>query len=498
MNAKILSIAVAGAAVAGACIGAAAVWAFLPRGEVQVAGQAPGPATAPKAPAWWTCSMHPQIRLPKPGLCPICHMALVPLVSHGEQEAAGPRELVVSEAARALMDIQTVPAERRFVEVSVRMVGKVDYDETRLKDITAWVGGRLDRLFVDYTGVPVRKGDHMVWMYSPELLSAQEELLAALRAVGDLKNSDVGIVRDTAEATVTAAREKLRLWGLTADQVAAVERSGKAADHVTVYAPIGGIVIHKNAQQGMYVRTGSKIYTIADLSRVWIKLDAYESDLPWLRYGQKVRFTAEALPGQTFTGTISFIDPVLTQSTRTVKLRLDADNARGRLKPGMFVRAVAEATVAADGKVMAPDLAGKWICPMHPDVVKDAPGDCDICGMPLVRAESLGYVTAAAGEADKPLVIPASAPLLTGTRAVVYVELPGRDRATFQGRQVVLGPRAGDWYVVRQGLSAGELVVTRGAFKIDSELQIQAQPSMMGPEGGAAPGGHVHQHTENR
>jgi Cu(I)/Ag(I) efflux system membrane fusion protein len=141
---------------------------------------------------------------------------------------------------------------------------------------------------------------------------------------------------------------------------------------------------------------------------------------------------------------------------------------------------------------MAPDLAGKWICPMHPDVVKDAPGACDICGMPLVRAEDLGYAAAAPDESQKPLVVPVTAALVTGKRAVVYVEVPGTDRPTYDGREVALGPRAGDYYVVEEGLREGERVVTNGSFKIDSALQILAKPSMMAPEGGGGMVGHQH------
>ena len=152
-----------------------------------------------------------------------------------------------------------------------------------------------------------------------------------------------------------------------------------------IYAPIGGIVIHKNAQEGMYVNTGTKIYTIADLLEVWVRLDAYESDLMWLRYGQKVEFTTEAIPGERFVGTIAFIDPILTQTTRTVKVRINATNFRMRLKPGMFVRAVARAKVAAGVKVMDAALAGKWICRKHPEIVKENAGKCDICEMPLMR-----------------------------------------------------------------------------------------------------------------
>jgi len=481
--------AVVAAIVAGLVVGYMARGVFGPsREETIVHSGHEDPRTQPTQ--WWTCAMHPHIELPKPGLCPICHMELIPRETP-DATPHGPWELTVSESAKALMEIQTAPVERKFVEAEVRMVGKIDYDEARLKYITAWIPGRLDRLFVDYTGVPVKKGDHMVWLYSPELLSAQAELLQALQTVKNLENSDVGIVRETSEATVQAAREKLRLWGLQPAQIAEIERRGSASDHMTIYAPISGIVIDKNVQEGSYVNTGARIYTIADLSVVWVRLDAYESDLMWLRYGQKVEFTTEAYPGERFVGTIAFIDPILTQATRTVKVRVNAANPDRRLKPGMFVRAVAKAQVATGAKVMDAALAGKWICPMHPDVVKDNAGKCDICEMPLVRTESLGYLGLDQTNADKPLVIPASAVLVTGTRAIVYVEVPGTDKPTFEGRQIVLGPRAGDYYLVRDGLAEGERVVTKGNFKIDAELQIQAKPSMMSPEGGGS-GGHQH------
>ena len=464
-------------------------------------GCAPAPVERPRAGATrpaamplraratiWTCSMHPHIRESEPGNCPICGMKLVP--ADAGPVSAGPRVFTTSEAAKALMDIETAPVERRFVTARVRMVGKIDYDETRLAYITAWVPGRLDRLFVDYTGIAVRKGDHMVELYSPDLLIAQDELLEWVKAVKRLKEDDV--LRESTLASLEAAREKFRLWGLTQAQIAEIEKRGKAADRMTIYAPAGGIVIHKHAQQGMYVNTGTRIYTIADLSRVWVKLDAYESDLVWLRYGQRVEFAVVSYPGETFTGTIAFIDPVLNPRTRTVKVRVNAPNADGKLKPEMFVKAEVRAQVAAGGKVMDEKLAGKWICPMHPEVVKDSPGACDICGMPLVRAESLGYVSVDPTKADKPLVIPASAALVTGRRAVVYVHVPGAEKPTYEGREIVLGPRAGDYYLVRGGLTEGQRVVVKGNFKIDSALQIQAKPSMMSPEGGGPAGGHEH------
>jgi len=361
-----------------------------------------------------------------------------------------------------------------------------------LGHITAWVPGRIDRLFVDYTGISVRKGDHMVYLYSPELLTAQEELLQALRAKDELKESGMKIIRETAFQTVEASREKLRLWGLTGKQISKIEKRGKASDHITIYAPMGGVVIHKNVEEGAYVKTGTRLYTIADLSHVWIRLDAYESDLMWLRFGQEVHVETEAYPGEVFKGTIAFIDPVLNTKTRTVKVRVNVSNADGRLKPEMFVRTTVHAHLAQSGKVMDEALAGKWICPMHPDVIKDRAGSCDICGMPLARTESLGYASAAGDKEDPaPLVIPASAPLITGKRAVVYVTRPEKE-GVFEGREITLGPRAGGYYLVKEGLQEGEQVVVNGNFKIDSALQILAKPSMMSPEGGVPMAGHAH------
>lgn len=529
----------------------------------------------------WTCSMHPQIQKDGPGSCPICGMDLIPVTSG---KTMGMRFLPVTPEARELMNIDVAPVERRYVEAEIRMVGKVEYDETRMKYITAWVPGRLDRLFVDYTGVPVGKGDHMVYIYSEELYAAQEELIVAARAAR--KPPRERTILDTGGVDLLkSAREKLRLLGLTKKQIAEIEQRNTPSDHMMIYAPMGGTVVDKLRQQGDRVKVGERIYAIADLTQVWVVLDAYESDLEWIRYGQTVEITTEAYSGaKPLEGRIAFIHPVLNDKTRTVKVRVNVDNKQGLLKPEMFVHGVVRAKVAGEGRVIDVGLAGKWISPMHPEIVKNKPGKCDICGMQLVRAESLGYVVAG-DDKGAPLVIPVSAALKTGTRAVVYVELPKfprkiletyqhvvaamaderlpviqkafaelqaavdepngllrtrfsqaewkkyaghvhaearigskapdtdkaqlafdaakkaidrlqehfspSDRPTFAGRQVVLGPRAGDYYLIRHGLAAGELVVTRGNFKIDSALQIKAKPSMMTPEGGGG-GGHAH------
>ena len=258
-------------------------------------------------------------------------------------------------------------------------------------------------------------------------------------------------MRRTATATVASARERLRLWGLTERQVVEIERRGSPSQHLTIRSPLSGIVVHKDAVEGMYVQTGSHLFTVADLSRVWVSLDAYESDLAWLAEGQTIDFTVEAVPGRAFAGTIVFIDPVLDDKTRTVMVRLDVENDEGLLKPGMFVNATAGAGLSGDGQALAGSSSGQ-----------------------------------------PPLVIPASAPLITGKRAVAYVRLPDREQPTFEGREIVLGPRAGDVYLVESGLQEGELVVVKGNFKLDSALQIQAKPSMMSPAGGDPAPGHQH------
>ncbi|HUT61798.1 MAG TPA: efflux RND transporter periplasmic adaptor subunit [Phycisphaerae bacterium] len=466
-------------------------WAFSPAAPASLktpgaalAG-APGPG-APAQPVGYTCPMHPWIRLPDPDArCPICQMKLVPIEAEGQHAAM---TSTFSETAKALMHIETATVERQFVSHTVGMVGKVDYDETRLKYITAWVPGRLDRLFVDYTGMAVRKGYHMVEIYSPELISAQEEFLQARQAVQQLKDDDSQLLRDSAKNTLQAATDKLRLLGLGPQQIAELAASGKPSERVTIYSPAGGIVIRRLAEEGQYVKTGTRIYALADLSEVWIRLDAYESDLIWLRYGQQVQFTTRAYPGQTFSGRISFISPTMDDRTRTVKVRVNASNEAGRLKPNMFVQAAVTSDIDAKGNVIAPDLAGKWISPMHPEIIKDRPGTCDVCGMPLASAESLGFAGVSREKATPPLTIPTSAVLQTGRRAVVYVELPDANQPTYELRQITLGPRAGSVYVVMDGLTEGDRVVARGAFKIDSERQLRGLPSMMRPpDTGASP-----------
>lgn len=440
----------------------ALVVGFVLRGLFSPSSPSRSQASSLQPPAsFYTCSMHPHVQQPEPGKCPICFMDLIPVSENAPASSGHAHELHLSEHARKLAEVETATVERRYVETSVRLTGKVEYDETRLSTITARVPGRLDRLFVDYTGMPVRKGDHLALLYSPELLAAQQELIQA----------------SSSESLQGIARDKLLLYGLTQEQIDQLEKSKTPSDQLTLYSPTTGVVIKKTGVEGMYVQTGTSIYTVADLSNVWIMLDAYESDLALLQYGQSVAISTEAYPGETFNGTVTFISPILDEQTRTAKVRVKMPNAEMRLKPGMFVRAVAQVKLAEDGITKAIDLSGKWICPMHPEELADEKGLCSVCEMDLVDPATLGGLPASGTKL--PLIIPASAALLTGKRAIVYLQT---QEGVYIPRKIELGRRAGDYYIVKSGLNEGDIVVSKGAFKIDSEIQIQAKPGMMSVE----------------
>jgi membrane fusion protein, copper/silver efflux system len=457
-------------------IGAVIGWVVHPDQEaasVESGGNAEASAGAAEAePTIWTCSMHPDIQLQKPGQCPICAMDLIPLATSGGSDT-GPSELKMSETAVALAEINTTPVQRRQVAHEVLMVGKIAYDETQMAAIPAWFAGRIDKIFVDSTDIPVKKGDHLVSLYSPDLYAAERDFLEA---------------RDGDPRLASAARGRLRLLGVSEDQIKQLEAKGSPNENEVVFATIDGYVVHKNALLGRYVKEGEVLYEIANLSQVWLDLDAYETDLPWLRFGQEVEFDVLGWPGVAFSGRVALISPILDEASRSIHVRVHVDNADGKLRPGMIVRARLQSKLTSDGRTVDPAMAELWICPMHPEVQREDAGSCPKCGMDLVQAKDLGF--AAEGEAEIPLVIPATAPLLTGKRAVVYVRLPGKE-PHFQGREVVLGPRAGDWFVVREGLMEGELVVDQGAYRLDAELQLTGKVSMMSPKGGGS-SGHDH------
>ncbi|MCD8533575.1 MAG: efflux RND transporter periplasmic adaptor subunit [Verrucomicrobia bacterium] len=410
----------------------------------------------------YTCSMHPQIRLTDPNaLCPICAMALIP-VSNNNQEDLPPGMIRLSDRARQLAQVESSPVERRYVESEIRMVGTIELDPSRLSSISLRVSGRLEKVYVEYKGVPVKDGDHLFDIYSPDLIAAQEEYLTALKYN---------------KSSARISEDKLALLGLNPSQILQLSELGKTTDILTVNSAENGLVIETSAVEGKYYKEGDHLYTIADLSTVWVMLKAYESDMPWLHYGQSVEIKSDAIPGTTFSGRIALIDPILDTRTRTIGIRVNLSNPSGQFKPGMFVRAIVRAALNDKGLVRDTNLSGKWISPMHPEIVKDQPGQCDICAMPLVSAESLGFANPDHNGFSAPLVIPSSAVLLTGRRAFVYVD---HGRGIFESRLITPGPEAGDFYIVNQGLDEGENVVTRGNFKIDSSLQLLKSGGMMG------------------
>ena len=449
-------------------------------GVFGLAGKDTGSAATP-AGAVWTCSMHPQIRMTRPGRCPICGMDLVPVQAEGTTGggAGGPstQHLTLSDHAKLMASVATVAIEERELFKEIRTVGKVELDETRVRHISARVAGRVDEVYANFPGIVVKEGDHLVRIYSPDLLSTQQELLLSLRREKEAA-ATAGPKLDLGLAA--SARDRLRLWGLTDAQLDELVRSGKPQTHVTVYAPLGGTVVQKDIREGQYVEPGDSLFTIADLTHVWLVMEVYESEISWVRFGQSVQVTIESEPARSFGGTVAFIEPVLNDATRTIRVRVVLGNEGGRFKPGMYAQAHLRIGILPGGKPAPTGLEGKYACPMHPNVVADEAGKCSVCGMPLEKVPGEPMPAGAGAAVARTLAAPAEAVLTTGRRSLVYVEVePGKYRLV----EPRLGPRAGDYYPVIAGLEKGQRVVARGSFLLDSQFQISGKPSLLYPEG---------------
>ena len=420
----------------------------------------------------WYCAMDPSVRQPQPGSCPLCGMDLVPM--EGDREPGETPRLRLSTRAQSLAGIRTAPVVRKTLTREIPMAGTIVYNEEQIRLVPALIAGMIERSRVNFKGIAVEKGEAVMTFFSPEMLTGQRIFLEAAEAMGDRPAG----VRSAASLRLQAAEEKLRSWGLTEADIEAIKATNQPSDSYVVKAPISGTVIEVHARKGDFVQVGTPLFTIADLSSVWLELEAYESDLSWLRFGEEVVFETGALPGERFSGRLVYIDSEIDSDTRTARVRLAVPNADGRLRREMFARAIVRATWPPK-PIPIPELEGKWIGPRHPDIVKDQPGYCEICGLPLVPAHRIAWPEDSV--AEPPLVIPASAPLYTGERAVVYVSVPG-EIGLFEGREIAMGPSSGEEVVVTQGLQEGEMVVVNGVFKIDSELQIRAKRSMMYPD----------------
>jgi len=385
--------------------------------------------TVQKAPTIWTCSMHPQIRMDHPGKCPICGMYLIPLSEYSAEEAAvSPDEIQMSEEALKIADVQTMIVRKAYPDKEVYLLGKVKPDERNIAELTARYGGRIEKLYINFTGQSVKEGEKLASIYSPALLSGQMELLEAL----SYKESNPELYR--------ASRGKLKLWGLSDSQIESIEKEGKPMNYLDVLSPISGTVTRRDVSVGDYIKEGSPLFQITNLNKVWVMFEAYESDIPWIRMNDKVNFTIRSLPGKNFSGRVSFIDPTIDPKTRVAYVRVEVPNPDDLIKPEMFANGIITSSIAGN---------------------------------------------------KKDLMIPKTAILWTGKRSVVYVKVPDRNQPTFHHHEITLGPEAGDFYVVDAGLKEGEEIAVNGVFKIDAAAQLAGKPSMMNPEGGSGSAGSM-------
>lgn len=361
----------------------------------------------------WTCSMHPQIRKEEPGKCPICSMDLIPLVQESSPIDSNAVYLTPESAALANVHTSIVTKEKAIKEI--RLFGKIQTDERLLQNQVSHISGRIEKLFVNFTGEIVKKGQTLALIYSPEMVTAQQELLEAAKT-------------KVAEPEIySAAKEKLRQWKLTESQISKIEKLGKVQTNFEVVANTSGVVSAKRVNTGDYINQGSVLYDIADLSKLWVMFDAYENDLSFLQVGDNISFTVQALQGSTYTAKISFIEPIVDPTNRVSKVRVEIQNKEGLLKPEMFVTGIVNANIK---------------------------------------------------KYENAIIIPRSAVLWTGKRSLVYIK-QNPNEPVFRIREIELGPVLGNSYVVLNGLDEGEEIVTQGAFSVDAAAQLDGKESMM-------------------
>ncbi|GGG15295.1 efflux RND transporter periplasmic adaptor subunit [Pontibacter amylolyticus] len=372
----------------------------------------------------YTCSMHPQIRQDGPGKCPLCGMDLIPLSNGGGGGNTSRYVLEMTPEAIALSNIQTTKLEMVNPENELTLSGRVSLNEQQVSSITAKFPGRIERLYVNFTGQEVRRGERLASLYSPELITAQRELQEAVRA------------KELMPELYQAARAKLKLWKLTDAQIKRIENASDIITNFDIYSDAAGVVTERLVSTGDYVTTGSALFEVANLSSVWVVLDAYEADLSWIKKGGNITFTVPGIPGKEFTAKVAFITPVLDPTTRAIEVRAEVQNPGNQLKPGMF----------ADARI------------------KTSTG---------VKGQSLS--------------VPSSAVLWTGKRSVVYVKVAAEEMPAFEMREITLGPRMGERYVVESGLQPGEEVVTNGVFAVDGAAQLRGNYSMMSPPPAGGP-----------
>lgn len=368
----------------------------------------------------WTCSMHPQIRMHESGKCPICGMDLIPLDSN--QSEVDVNAIQMTEDAIKLANIQTMVVGNDKANKELRLNGKVQIDERKVYTQSAHIPGRIESLKINFTGEKVNKGQVLAMVYSPELVTAQEELLQAFS------------INESQPELFEAAKQKLNNWKIGENSINKILSSGKIIQQFPITADVSGIVTAKKVELGNYVGMGVPIYEITDLSSLWILFDVYESDMPWVKVGDKISYTIQSIPGETFEGKISFLDPFINPQTRVATARIEIKNIENNLKPEMFVSGIIKNNVSKS--------------------------------------------------AFNEIVIPKSAVMWTGERSVIYIQIIEENGVSFKLREVTLGPSLGDSYVIKSGLETGEEIVVNGTFTVDAASQLAGKPSMMNLEGG--------------
>lgn len=393
--------------------GAAGSW-FVFGGKEQ-AEVAPVQTTTQADVSIWTCSMHPQIRQNEPGLCPICEMDLITLESNSSDN---PLVLEMSESAVALANIQTtvIGSTSAGIKKPITLNGRIKQDERRISSQVSHVPGRIEKLYVSFTGEEVEKGQKLAEVYSPKLITAQRELIEASKMAEN-------------NALLEAARNKLRYWKIPEQTIKEIETSGASREMFPVYATESGVVSKRKVSTGDHIESGGILFELINLERLWVLFEVYEKDLANIKLGQQIDFTSNSYPSKKFSSRISFIDPVIDPQTRVAKVRTDISNKGGILKPEMFVTGTLSASKNN------------------------------------TKTEKLS--------------VPKSAVMWTGKKSVAYVKLKETEIPSFEYREIELGEAIGDRYMVISGLEQGDEVVSNGSFVIDAAAQLNNQASMM-------------------
>ena len=378
-------------------------------------------ASGPRKVLYWTDPMTPGYKSDKPGKSPFMDMDLVPVYEETatgrSPEVAGYSTIKLPADRQQAIGVRLGKAEARDLTKTIRTVGRVTFDETLNHQIHAKFEGYIERLFVNYTGQAVRKGEPLLSIYSPELLATQQEYLLAHRAKRQFQGSTNGDLARGSADLHESARQRLLLWDISPSQIEDLERTGKPQKALTLYSPVDGFVMSKNAVQGARIMPADTLFEIAGIHHVWVQADVYESEAPFVRVGQTAHMSLSYLPGRTWTGKVAFIAPVLDEKSRTVKVRLEFENPDRTLKPEMYA-----------------------------DVSLERP---------------LGRV----------VTVPESAVLSTGARSLVFV---AKGDGRFEPRTVKTGAKVDGYFEIREGLSAGDEVVTQANFLIDSESRLKA------------------------